>query len=352
MNCAEAEVYVSPLNDGERIPTSAAEHIARCELCRETLSDYSRMGAELRLAAATDSGQLPPLRLPQRESRLGFLWRRVAVPRFALAGLIGCAIVAAAAASLVRAQSKQLWFEFGYSLQPGDPFDYLVAKQGFDETPAFFAGPGPEPIAAALRVRVESISNNDVMLRIRAVPARTEATARGLKLLGGPVGGVSLEDAPRVHYKPGESLPIPVEGRGTLYLKGDVLDHQPKLAFGTPLVPADDKMIVRWPVLLDGNEVIGELRGASSQADKSGAVFFSVSEGDFVLALQPFPGAVQGEENWGEITFKLDGRDYRLLAAAPITGGDQPRAVWVRHDSDRRCEQTCLGSLDAVNLSR
>jgi len=250
----------------------------------------------------------------------------------------------------VRAQSNALWFEFGYSYE-GDPFNYLVAKAGFDQTPATLGFSHGEPLATALRVKVESISKDDVMLQVRAVPARIEATATGVKLLGGPSEGVPLDGVPSVHYKPGEALPIQIEGGGMLYLKGDVLDHQPKIAFGTPLVPAEDKMIVRSPVLLDSNTLIGELSGASTTANDSEVAFLGVPEGVFMFALKPFPGAVQGGANWGEITFRLDGKNYRLLAAAPITGGDQPRPVWVRHDvqSDMtpQCDHACLGSRSA-----
>ncbi len=306
------------------------------------------MGAELRLAATTESARLPPLSLPARESRLAFLWRRVAVPRFALAGLIACVIVAIAATAIVRAQSNALWFEFGYSYK-GDPSNYLVAKAGFDDTPDLVGLSHGAPLATAFRVKVESISKDDVVLRVRAVPARIEATATGGKLLGGPSEGVSLAGVPSVHYKPGESLPIQIEGGGTLYLKGDVLDHEPKIAFGIPLVPAEDKMIVRSPVLVDSNKLIGELRGAATTANASDVAFFGVPDGVFMFGLKPFPGAVQGRATWGEITFKLDGKDYRLLAAAPITGGEQPRPVWVRHDVQSgmalQCERSCLGSL-------
>ena len=100
-----------------------------------------------------------------------------------------------------------------------------------------------------------------MVLRCRAVPARTESTAGGIKLLGGPEGGVSLDAAPTVHYKPGEALAIPVEGGGTLYLKGDVLDHQPRIAFGQPLEPSAEKLIVRSPVLTSAANCWGNSAG-------------------------------------------------------------------------------------------
>jgi hypothetical protein len=293
--------------------------------------------------------ELSPLVLPSRRGRLAFLWKRIAVPRFAIVGLVACATIAIAMSSMIRAQSHPLWFEFGYSPHNGFPLNYLVAKEGFDDTPACMYLNSGIPIAAALRVKVESISTDDVVLRVRAAPARIEATATGVKLLGGPIGGVSLEGVPKVHYKPGESLPVSIEGGGTLYLKGDVLDHQPKIAFGTPLVPTEDKVNIRSPVLIESGKLVGELEGASTIADASGeAAFLSVADRVFTFALRPFPGAVQAEANWGQISFKVGGMAYSLIAAAPITGGGQPRPVWVRvaeHlDGWPQCSQTCLGS--------
>jgi hypothetical protein len=336
MNCAEAELYVSTLYDGEPIPPSAAQHIAACEACHRILNDYSRMGTELRLAATIEPAQLPPLELSPRKRSFDVLWRRVSVPRFALAPLIACLVLATAAVSIVRAQSRPLWFEFGYVLrESGEVFHYTVAKKGYDDTQATLSFLDGVPLAVALRVKVESVSDDDVAIRCRAVPAKMEINSTGVKLLGGPAGGVSLDLAPTVHYKPGESLAIPIEGGGTLYLKGDVLDHQPRIAFGLPLEPAAEKLIVRSPVLTSSDQVIFEINGATAVArDETRSVkLLTGSNGTFTFALRPFPGAVQGEANWGEITFKLAGKKYRLVAAAPITGGDQPRAVWVRRDA-------------------
>lgn len=83
MTCAEAEIYVSALHDREPVPFDAAQHIATCGLCRNSLQEYSHMGAELRLAAASVGEEcLPSLRLPPRSRWLDHLSKRVSVPRF------------------------------------------------------------------------------------------------------------------------------------------------------------------------------------------------------------------------------------------------------------------------------
>lgn len=356
MNCSESDVYVSALYDGEPIPPEAAQHITQCASCRRTLSDYSLMSAELRLAVSAASAPLPPLELPPvKHTRWQFLWRRVSVPRFAVAALIACLIVATAATSLMRAQPPTLWFQFGFMTQPGgEPFPYTVAKNGYDDSHAMLQSVNGEPVAIALRLKVEEISSDNVLLRCRAVPARVKTTPEGrITLLGGPEGGISLNGVAGVHYKPGESLAIPIESGGTLFLKGEVMDHQPKIAFGTPLEPLAGKMVVRSPVLTASDQLLGQLNGASAIADgraqkAQGVMFNTDAHGVFTFSLRPFPGAVQGKATWGEITFRLDGKNYLLMAAAPITGGDQPRPVWVRHDSHSDwaagCDRACLGA--------
>jgi len=348
MNCLEAEAYVSELCDGERIRDDAAKHIAACPMCRRMLSDYARMGAELRLAATAETTELPPLRLPGREMPFAFLWKRVAVPRFALAALVVCAIVAAAATSILRAQPKPLWFEFECSLDEGAGSNYVVAKQGFDQTASMLGIVNGQSLAAAYRVKVDSIATDDVVLRIQAEHVLTEKTATGT-MLRAPTTAISLDGVAAVHYKPGTSLAVPIAGGGALYLKGDVLDHQPSIAFGMPLVPAANTLSVRSPVLLQSTSLIADMRGGSAIVDQAGqAVTISLPDSVFSFALQPFSGAVPAQANWGEISFKIDGKDYRLLAAAPVTGGDQPRTIWVRRDTPPDaafvCPQWCIGT--------
>jgi hypothetical protein len=341
MNCTEAELYVSALYDGERIPLAAAQHIAGCGPCHRLITDYAHMGAELRLSASVQ-----PIKLLPRKRGFDVLWARVPVPRFALVALIACTVLATTALSMLRAQSRPLWFEFGFGFHEGrEVFDYTVAKKGDDKTAATVTSLDGELVAAALRLKVERVSRDDVVLRCRAVSAKMGITSAGAKLLG-PQRRVSLDSAPTVHYKPGESLAIPIEGGGTLYLKGDVLDHQPKIAFGFPLEPAAEKLVVRSPVLVASGHVLADFNGATAVAtDQSRAIYLGAgSNGNYTFALRPFPGATQGELNWGEIIFKRAGEKYRLISAAPITGGDQPRRIWVRHDTQSD-SQLSLGAI-------
>lgn len=338
MNCTEAELYISALNDGEPVPSNAAQHIASCGSCRNTLQEYSRIGAELRLAASVGEEHLPLLQLPPRIHWLDFLWRRVSVPRFALVALLACLVLSTGAVSIIRAQqSLPLWFQFGYGVTEGaEIFRYTIAKQGYDDTQSSITFLNGSPVAATLRIKVESISTDDVVLRCRATTPGLQPNGNGFTLGPDPRGKPSLDGVAPIHYKPGESLAIPIEGGGTLYLRGEVMDHQPKIAFGAPLEPPADKMIVRSPVLTGPNGVLANINGGSASANTvgEGILIRAGSDGAYFFGARAFPGAVQGELNWGQITFKLDGKEYRLLAAAPILGGDQPRPMWVRHGAE------------------
>jgi hypothetical protein len=332
MTCIEAEPHVSAVCDGEPIPAGAAEHISSCAVCRSTLAEYTHIGTELRIAAAVDSEPLSELDLPQRRHALDILWHRVAVPRFALAGLLVAIFVAAASVPLVRAQQRPLWFQFGYTLDPGAQIlHYRVAKPGFDETGASMTRVNGVLFSTALRIRIESVSSDDVVLRCRAVLGTMEPTGNDGTLR--PPHELRLNGTSPVHYKPGQQLSIPIEGGGTVYLRGDVYEQQPKIAFGLPLEPPSNELVMRSPVLTSEGELLAELAGSGAIAQAGSAVTVHAgSHGSFLFALDPFPGAVQGQIEWGLMTFTVDNRPFKLVASAPLAGGEQPRPVWVRHD--------------------
>jgi hypothetical protein len=134
-------------------------------------------------------------------------------------------------------------------------------------------------------------------------------------------------------YIPGQTLEIPIEGGGKLVLKGEVFDQQPKLAWGFPLEPGLDQMVLTHPVLMrDRNTLIQQFENSAMIRKDRAILINAAGEGFFTIALQPFEGAITGEANWGEMRFTLAGHNYIMLSASPITGGDQPHAVWVSRD--------------------
>lgn len=332
MTCIEAEPHVSAVCDGEPISAEAAEHISTCVACRATLADYAQIGTELRVAAAMDSKTLPGLELPQRRRAFDFVWRRVPVPRFALAALIVAVVAAGVSVRLVSAQQRPLWFQFGYTLDPVGPIPQSrVAKAGFDETGGKMMMVNGALLSTALRIRVESVSNDDVVLRCRAVPGNMALTSNGGTMRA--PDDLPLNGAPAVHYKPGQQLAIPIEGGAAVYLKGDVYEQQPKIAFGVPLEPPANELAIRGPVLISEGQVLIDFSGGGATAQPGTAVsLVAGNHGTFLFALVPFPGSVQGQIEWGQMTFTVAGRRFHMVAAAPLASGEQPRPVWVRYE--------------------
>jgi hypothetical protein len=344
MNCLKAESYVSALFDGEQVPVEAANHMEDCPACRDRLRAYSEIGVEIRLMAssAASVSVIPPDLVrkmrSQKRSPFHFLKQGIVLPRFAVAALV-LALLAIIPASwaVARAQSRPLWFQF--ELHPksmSGSIEGHVVKAGYNDHMAWMflapwqhpnRGTGPTALnIVGAHIAVRSVQNGKVQLEIAArnfgqgnvLPAEMKQELQKAKVR-------------RIMYVPNETVQIPVEAGGTLTLRGDILDHRPKLAAGLPLEPGGDQMIIRSPILVEGNRVLADLKGATSIAESEAGVVLLTAPGvgRFAFGVHKFSGAVEGKANWGYLTFKIGGKNYTLAAEAPICGGEQPRTVWV-----------------------
>lgn len=337
MNCNEAESFVSVLYDGESVPLDAASHIQGCESCRDRLRSYSEMGAELRLMAsgATSLAALtPPCKAlsHHRSPRLAFLSARVLVPRFAVALLLAALIATSTTIVVLRAQSEKptLWFQFGVDLKGRGPaWMNQSGKTGSDQGFVLWI----DQQVIGVHCHVTSIDERRVQLEIRALKLEPDAVRKGLFYAERDIR--DLQDHPFT-YIVGESLEIPVEGGGALVLHGQVVDHQPKLIWGLPAEPGSDQIVLTSPLVLSGQTLLANVQGGSSFASdrNSGGMIYVPGVGRIVIALQPMPGAVQGEANWGDLNFTWQGKGYTIRTVSPITGGAQPRTIWVTVDSE------------------
>jgi hypothetical protein len=335
MTCIEAESHVSVLYDGEQVPAEAADHIEDCPTCRDTLRTYSHLGAEIRLMASrTQPASVIPEELQQRirsqkKSWFRFLEGKVLMPRFAIAAL-AIAILTAIPASitLVHAQSKPLWFQFQLQPTSSNAFpSFYAVKAGYDDQMAWVFASGGEglPTMVGAHIAVKSIKDGRVELEIAL---RNFGT--GAEFPDRMQQDVAKLQMQPVIYRPTQPLIIPISGGGTMTLTGEVLDHQPEFAWNLPLEPRQDQLIIRSPVLLQDQQVLVNLQGASTIATGSHvAALNSPGVGTFLFGLQESPGAVEAKANWGYLTFNMGGKSYLLTTGAPICGGDQPRTVWV-----------------------
>ena len=69
-----------------------------------------------------------------------------------------------------------------------------------------------------------------------------------------------------MHYRPGQQLAIPIEGGGAVYLKGEVYEQQPKIAFDIPLEPPSNQLSMRGPVLISEGRVLAGMSGGGATA--------------------------------------------------------------------------------------
>jgi hypothetical protein len=344
MICQDAGLFVSALNDGEVVPEDAAGHIASCTACRDLLRKYAQMGAELRLLASIEPETDPrPLgALPSKSLRLTRgLTVRVLVPRFA----VGLALVAIVGLSfglaLVQGQGSGPWFQYEVTSLEWQGSGGNVLQAGESGSGEFSSSADPRIIL--YEVKVFDVRNDSVRIEVRARRFITESDGNAGKFIVEPDGHrtttTSRRDMNRIlasatpqrfNYEAGQKLQIPVEGGGALVLAGKVYRVRPSFpAADFPVNPALNQIVLTNAALVQGNEFLGNLGSASAAGGNSAIGACVPPVGAFVFALKPFPGAIQGVAEFGRARFTMDGQDYTLFSATPITGGQQPRDNWV-----------------------
>jgi hypothetical protein len=341
MNCQEVQPFVSALHDGESVSQEIADHIRNCSACRARLEDYTRMGVELRLLASSASEEvptrlpdLPPLSRPWRRA----LTARVLVPRFALGVGLFAILGLSVGVGWMRVQGGGLWFQFDLSNPETQAKVGCLTQADAYAQESFLSGGDNKKIA--FRVKALDVQKDVVRLTVQArafepVPGGEEEkvanseTAQGFEEVIDRI--LVNTTAQEFDYVPGRTLEIPVEGGGKILLKGEVFKFRPSFsAEWYPVTPQPDQIMLSKPALVRGNEFLGEIHGSGGVRATNSAVGICVPPlGAFVFALKPFEGAVQGVAEFSEARFKMDGYDYILFSATPITGGQQPREIWV-----------------------
>ena len=341
MNCQEVQPFVSALHDGESVPRETADHIRNCSACRARLEDYARMGVELRLLASSASEEAPTRmpHLPPRGRPWGrTLTARVLVPRFAMGAGLFAILGLSVGLGWMRAQSGGLWFQFDLTNPETDDRAGCLTRAGAYAEEVFLSGSANKKIA--IRVKALDVQKDVVRLRVwvrafEPVPGSQEEkvanheSAQGFEELMDRITADAT--AQEFDYVPGRTLEIPAERGGKIMLKGEVFKLRPSFsAEWFPVTPKPDEIVLSKAALVRGREFLGEIHGLGSARATNSAIGVCVPPlGAFVFALKPFEGAVQGVAEFGEAHFKMDGYEYILFSATPITGGQQPREIWV-----------------------
>ena len=364
MECHDAAPFVSVLHDGEHVPADYADHIDACPNCRASLRSYSDIGAELRLLAsrAREATVVPEPLLyklnSERRPSMWAFWRgRMLVPRFAVITAAAAFVAVSAGLMIVQAQSQPgpRWFQFEVVPEESQASDGQsrannVAQAGYDEgmvtmTPVLDASGRPmrgdQMHTVGIHFAVYSIKDGRVQLGVRS-----RRFKQGDPAIFDVKNGLGDLKHFTFTYTPGETLKVPIEGGGSLLLRGQIADHQPKFAWGFPVEPGPDQLVLTHPVVIkDHKTLLANIEGGSALADKDGTAFLAAKDlGRLTISLRPLPNSVQGQATWGKLEFKLNGQSYTLFSASPICGGEQPHAVWVSLEPDDSTPDGTIGS--------
>jgi hypothetical protein len=250
-------------------------------------------------------------------------------------------IVLAGFSALIVAIFLEITLTYG---QRGSPsFQYIVAAGGElrGSSTNYTAHPGSrqlvyfsdDKLTIAATVEVEDIRDGVARLKVRA------------KSYPGTVGRQTSERELKYAlqreytYVPFEKLSMPVDGGGVLSLEGAIADKTGNLSkplASHPVEPEPGEMFLMFPVLLRGDRVLINLKGVGTGSGPSGnpaVAIYAPPDGLFIFALQPFDGATACEVILGRAVCSLEGNEYTLFSARPITGGDQESKIWVRRVS-------------------
>ena len=363
MRCEDAEEFVSALCDGERIPREAAEHIGECEKCRTWLQDYAMLGAEIRRTASLNSPKnvsaiqhlLTSTKRAKEKRSFEVWWKKGAeamrIPRFAFVLMLLLIVGLSSGLVVVRARSNAQGPVLLVTLKlPNSDLSWQCAlsmnghqngvcsggmdvkKRGFLEFGIQFLARQGDKIALGIRRQFLPLSPNGGSF--------TFFTA-------------DLENLPIEQYElePGQKLQIDIEGLGKAELTGELLDHMPVLPLAphATLDPAQDELRMISPLLLRGREAIIDMdHGSATGTGKDGAVWiYAPGVGRLILSAENFQGAVKGHVSQSRIDFEIGGRQYQLLAGAPIT---RAQDVWVQFDPNFQSSESPAGAIGWANL--
>lgn len=334
MNCDKAAECISALFDGEPISREVTAHLSDCEECSARLNDYAEMGADLReIANAAGTRQAIPQGQwksvgPTAAVNWLMRWRgTMRIPRFAFALMVIALLALSTGLVLTRATTTHRWFHYELFGRDGRKIMSGTAPTNPGGNPYYDVDGGM------------TYPDGVVWFRIRIAEQIGEAEKIAAKALWAPKGSnreafrERLNDMPEREflYSPGKDLTIPVDGYGSLEVKGHFEAQLPaNVRMG--LYPEDGVFRISPPlVLVREKELLmkGDVGGGYGSIDRYYFAYGNQSEGWFLFSLKPFAGAVEGTLKMNQIEFTLAGKSYFLFTGDPIMFGSVK--VWVKH---------------------
>lgn len=331
MECDALGESISALYDGEEVSSEAAQHIAGCANCRKAMREYAQIGVELRLLEAN---QLKTPAVPQVARRTrsfaSVLTQKMRVPRFVAVICALAIIVLAAGWARTRAQSPVEYFQYKVFSDSGAVGGVAHAcESGCEQV---FRILGPERLPVGMMMSIQDIRGNTVHFTLR--------TKRFDKVPDNARLNDELRDAPAFQYvyKAGTTLDIPMSGAAAFKMEGIITPTEDGVPwwFNAGFRPSENGIAIREGFLIRDGKVIAELPGSvsadgGSNDSNPGMYAYIPKYGLFAVGLKSLPGAVEGTADYGQIRFTENGVKYVLLSASQVTGGNQPRPIWVLH---------------------
>jgi hypothetical protein len=328
MKCNEVAEFISALYDGEKIPREAAEHLGVCDECGRRLADYSAIGAELRRAASLgEPTSVKDRTWEDRKALRSGWWRKtqesMRIPRLVFASMLAAIFLLSGGLVLVRARpyptGSLLWLAVklppdGAIMHVALPTDGEPGRDGFENVSLLPAG-------GILSISVRFLRREGDRVEL-GVKTRYENPV--------PHSRDRLKDIMQqsLWIEPGRDAEISVLGLGSIQFAGDFVDRKPSF-----LDPKANEFRIASPVLIRGKEVVFNQLGVSgSTADArsgTGLWIYSPGEGRFLFSPAPFKDAIESSVFDSRIEFSVDGQEYLLLTAVPVTRATH---VWVKHD--------------------
>lgn len=348
MDCATASPFVSTLHDGGDAPDDVVRHVDACPRCQAQLRESAEIAAHLRLTAAVDRlDPLPPLELPaatgESAPRTSNPWRglltAVRVPRFA-AALVTAALVVSTVGWIRAYTADRTVTEFHFDVSTACTFEDGSGVESTGSTSTvigsettFFTSDPCRPGDIGIYAFAHPVEIRDGIVTLR------------LHAWSGPMEARRTPEVPRAAiveyaYVPGQIISIPVPGGPPVSFTATIRERGITEALPASLeglLPGADELSIRMPALLrDGESLVVRVNAGASVRAGDVVSLYAPGSGLFVFGLQPFEGASSGQAAGATIAFESGGRSYVLYSSLPVTGGEHPREIWVRHLPDYR----------------
>jgi hypothetical protein len=313
------------------------------------------LGAELRRVASLEVLETPMQQVEPGRRDVGAILSQKAgktlrIPRLAFASLLASVVVLGTGWALqnVRAGTKGsvLLVQFTTGAGPSSFCALSAVDRKFGS-----CGGIAKVKSGSLVWEVEVLSKDGDRANL-GVQARVEAPEAS-------VTTNELSNVPQQQYPltPGETVNVNVDGLGTMSFTGQWIDHLPAISAGQvgenhDLDPGPDELRFLSPLLLHGDQVVGDLEGASTSLDRieQAVDIYLKGQGHFDLSISPMPGAVEGKVQLNRINFTIKGQSYVFVTGAPIS---RRRSIWVLFDPNPPDHDSTRGSyLGATEISK